>query len=90
MEESKKKCERISQLIDEIINLITNERGYNSFEDLKKSKKIMSQKNINQINIVKKKLDNFTMILYNQRFSNDEEIIERLNKIYVMIDDLIE
>lgn len=82
MENLKEKCEKTVKLLDEIISLIIADRGLNSFEDLEKAKKIISQKNVNQFNLVIKKLDNFTMLFYNQRFSNTEEIINKLNQIY--------
>ncbi len=87
MENSKEKCEKIVVLLDEIINTIYFEKGF-FFEDLEKAKKIADQKKINQLPAIVKRLDNFTMLFYNQRFVNDEEIIKKLNQIYLIVNNI--
>lgn len=73
---------KIEILLDEIISLILSEHTTNPFEDLEKAKKIISQKNFKQLPLIIKKLNNFTMLFYNQRHINDEIIVGKLNEIY--------
>ncbi len=82
------KCKRIEVLLDEIIGLILDEIGTNPYDDLEKAKKIVSQRNINQIDLVIKKLDNFSMLLYNRSLDNSKIIIDKLNEIYSLINSI--
>jgi hypothetical protein len=79
------KCMKIEILLDEIIILVSSEIGKNPFLDLEKAKKIVAQKNINQLPFVKKKLDNLTMLLYNGNLASSNEIFQKLNDIYILL-----
>ena len=81
------KFEKIENLLNEIITLITIELGNNPYEDIDKAKRIVSQKNFNQTNLLIKKLDNFTMLLYNRRLNNAKIIIGKLSEVYSIIND---
>lgn len=79
------KCEIIEVLLSQIILLISNEIGENPYEDLEKAKKIASQKNISHLSSINKKLKNVTMLLYNRRLDNSDEIFKKLDEIYFLL-----
>jgi len=79
------KCEIIEVLLSQIILLISDEIGENPYEDLEKAKKIASQKNISQLSSINKKLKNVTMLLYNRRLDNSDEIFKKLDEIYFLL-----
>lgn len=76
---------QIEVLLYEVRDLISAEIGKNSYEDLDKSIKIVSQKNYKQVPAIKDKLKNLSMMLYNRNLNNSKLIFDKLDKVYSLL-----
>lgn len=89
MENSEALSQELENLLIKIIILL----GDIKYLELEKSFKILKQRNVKQYPSIKNKIGDVIMRIYNSRMKNEKaenEIIKNLDKIYVMIDDLIE
>ena len=85
MENSQLKYSQIEILLNEEKDLISNEIGINPYEDLEKMIKIVSQKNYNQSPVIKNKLKNLSMMLYNRNLDCGKLVFEKLDEVYFLV-----
>lgn len=76
---------QLETLLNEVKSLISNELGVNPFEDLEKTIKIVSQKNYNQSHLIRNKLKNLSMILYNRNLDCSKLVFEKLDEVYTLL-----
>lgn len=85
MENRQLKYIQIEILLNEVKSLIANEIGINPFEDLEKIIKIVSQKNYNQSHVIRNKLKNLSMMLYNRNLDCSKLVFEKLDEVYSLV-----
>lgn len=75
------KSKKIEDLLIETINLLEDIH----YLDLEKSLKIITQRNYKQYPIVKNKVGDVIMRIYNTSIYNEKEIVNKLDEIYKIL-----
>lgn len=85
MENIQLKYTQIEILLTEVKNLISNEIGINPYEDLEKMIRIVSQKDYNQFPVIRNKLKNLSLMLYNRNLDCGKSVFEKIDEVYVLL-----
>lgn len=86
--EIKEKYIQIEFLLQEIKEILTKEIGYNPYDDLEKSIKIISNKNYNHLISLNKTLKNITILLYNRNLNCTLLVLKKIDKVHEIISEI--
>ncbi len=85
METTEEFSKLIEQNLLDVICLLEDVLKHNPYVELEKSVKIVKQRNYNQYAVIKSKVGDTLMRIYNTRFEKQEEIARKLNDIYILL-----